>query len=142
MPWISLLYELFRFNSFFVTYFLRPPGPPPKFKHLGYEIFKCSVIRLTQIKREQFGRTSIFSLLRRLMESCRKVRNQGEVKIYTCRFIDDIKKRQKENQMIESDLYQWSLATFLNEKTHSVITSSSGRLTMLEKLGRLILSWC
>lgn len=40
------------------------------------------------------------------MESCRKVRNQGEVKIYTCRFIDDIKKRQKENQMIESDLYQ------------------------------------
>ena len=48
----------------------------------------------------------IFSLLRRLMESCRKVRNQGEVKIYTCRFIDDIKKRQKENQMIESDLYQ------------------------------------
>ena len=39
------------------------------------------------------------------MEKCRKERNQGEVKSYTRRFVGDIKK-DKKNQMRESDLYQ------------------------------------
>ena len=93
------------------------------------------------------------------MERCRKVRNQAEVKVT---FVDDIKK-DKKKQMGENDLYQSSLATLLEGKTlcyNKMETylsgredespfrnsgdriSSSRRVTMSEKLGRLVLSLC
>ena len=85
-----------------------------------------------------------FSLLRRLMERCSKVRNKGEVKVT---FVDDIKK-DKKKQMGKTLCYN-KMETYLSGREDESPfrnsgdrISSSRRVTMSEKLGRLVLSLC
>ena len=121
---------------------------------LRYDMFNCSVA-VTWIKGGQFGRTwrpSFFSLLRRLMERCRKVRNQGEVKV--------TKKKtngRKWSLSLILGYFPWGKNTFCYNKMETYLSgredespfrnsgdriSSSRRVTMSEKLGRLVLSLC
>ena len=78
------------------------------------------------------------------MERCSKVRNKGEVKVT---FVDDIKK-DKKKQMGKTLCYN-KMETYLSGREDESPfrnsgdrISSSRRVTMSEKLGRLVLSLC